>query len=47
MLNSSHKYTKIKEGDRIDVITIKIATGQEIDHLAEMETETHHTEVEE
>ena len=47
MFSSSHKYTKIKEGDRIDVITIKITTGPEIDHLVETETETHPTEVEE
>ena len=34
-----------KEGDRIDVITLKMTTGQEIDCL--VETDTHHIEIEE
>ena len=41
--NLNHIYIKANEGDRIYTITLKMTTGQGIDHL--VETETHHTEV--
>ena len=45
MPNLNHKSIKEKEGDRIDVITLKMTIRQEIDHL--VQTEIHHIEVEE
>ena len=37
MHNLSHKYTKEKEEDRIDVLIIKMTSRQEIDNLVEIE----------
>ena len=37
-LNLNHKYIKVKEGDRIDAIILKMTTRQGIDHLVEKET---------
>ena len=43
--NINNKYIKVKEGDRINMTTLKMTARQEIDNL--VETETHHTDVEE
>ena len=40
--NINHRYIKVKEGDRIDVIILKMTTGQGMDHS--VETKTLHTE---
>ena len=43
--NLNHKYIEVKEGDRTDITILQMTTRQGIYHL--VETETHHTEVDE
>ena len=37
MLNTNPKFIKVKEGDKIEVITIRMITGQEIYLVVETE----------